>query len=79
MVINLPLVLRLFYTSLLGMQVDHGIKVNLDNSHALGYNIVASNGVVAQLGERYNRTVEVEGSSPSGSMSVVWASPGDDL
>jgi hypothetical protein len=37
---------------------------NLDNSHALGYNIVASDGAVAQMGERYNRTVEVRGSNP---------------
>jgi hypothetical protein len=37
---------------------------NLDNSYALGYNIVASSGAVAQMGERYNRTVEVRGSNP---------------
>jgi hypothetical protein len=42
----------------------------LDNSYWLGYNIGALSGAVAQLGERYNRTVEVEGSSPFGSTAV---------
>ena len=43
---------------------------NLDNSYALGYNIVASDGAVAQMGERYNRTVEVRGSNPLSSTSA---------
>jgi hypothetical protein len=40
----------------------------LDNQSWLGYHIDAF-GPVAQLGERYNRTVEVRGSSPLRSTS----------
>jgi hypothetical protein len=40
---------------------------NLDNSKSLGYNTGVVSGAVAQSGERYNRTVEVEGSNPFGS------------
>ena len=44
------------------------ISRNLDSSRSLGYNIVRRCGAVAQLGERYNRTVEARGSSPLSSI-----------
>ena len=57
------------------------LLLNLDASISVSYNatypirrtsvakgcVFGENGRVAQLGERYNRTVEVEGSNPSAS------------
>ena len=60
---------HLWHPRLTSLKMHRGTG-NLDNSYWLGYNISALSGAVAQLGERYNRTVEVEGSSPFGSTAV---------
>ncbi len=45
-------------------------RLRLDSVPGVGYNN-APYGRVAQLGERYNRTVEVEGSNPSASTKTT--------
>jgi hypothetical protein len=48
-------------------------------SHLLYYTSVNARGAVAQLGERYNRTVEVKGSNPFSSTPIRLESAMSDL
>ncbi len=44
---------------------------NLDDIQSIHYNVATQDGRVAQLGERYNRTVQVMGSSPFASTEFL--------